>query len=324
MFYPKQFKKGDTIEIVAPSNGISAKDITKLEKAISYLEKKGYKVIEGKNVRKSKNGVSSSKKERALELNTAFKNKNSLLVIACSGGDYAINIFDLVNYNLLKKNPKWIEGHSDITSILYYITTKLDIATIYNFNCKRISRYDVFPTNMISNNMKLLNHKEIIQSEYKIVITDEGKKQSRCECITEEKNVKGRIIGGTLECLKDIIGTKYDYTKKFIKKYSSDGIIWYFDIYTMTNEDILRTMWQFKNSGWFDNTKAIVIGRLFEEKSFTGIDLKTALLDSLKDLNVPIIINADIGHTDPVISIVNGSIVEIKKDKYYTFKTFFE
>lgn len=92
----------------------------------------------------------------------------------------------------------------------------------------------------------------------------------------------------------------------------------------MTNEDILRTMWQFKNSGWFDNTKAIVIGRLFEEKSFTGIDLKTALLDSLKDLNVPIIINADIGHTDPVISIVNGSIVEIKKDKYYTFKTFFE
>ena len=65
MFYPKQFKKGDTIEIVAPSNGISAKDITKLEKAISYLEEKGYKVIEGKNVRKSKNGVSSSKKENA-------------------------------------------------------------------------------------------------------------------------------------------------------------------------------------------------------------------------------------------------------------------
>lgn len=30
------------------------------------------------------------------------------------------------------------------------------------------------------------------------------------------------------------------------EKYIEDGIIWYFDVAEMTNEDILRTMWQFK------------------------------------------------------------------------------
>ena len=325
MFYPKKFKKGDTIEIISPSNGISKKNIVKLNKAIEYLEKSGYKVIEDANVRKNKKGASADKNVRALELNKAFKNNESLLLLACTGGDYCINILDLVNFNIYIKNPKWIQGHSDITPILYYVTTKLDIATMYSFNCKRIAKYNFLPTDMISNNMELLNHIEVIQKNYKKIINDNGERRSSWKCINKVENVKGRIIGGCLESLKDIIGTKYDNTKEFISKYSNDGIIWYFDISNMSNEDILRTMWQFKNSGWFNDTKLVLIGRLNEEISYTGVDLKSVLLDSIGDLNIPIIINTDIGHTDPVISIVNGSIVEIvKKDKDYLIKTYFE
>ena len=324
MFYPKKIKKGDTIEIISPSNGISKKNIINLNKAIDYLEKCGFNVIEDSNVRNNKNGVSADKNIRALELNKAFKNNKSSLLLACTGGDYCINILDLVNFNIYKKNPKWIQGQSDITPILYYITTKFDIATMYSFNCKRVCKYDILPKNMISNNMDLLNHIEVTQKDYKKIIKDEFKIKSAWECINEEKNVTGRIIGGCLENLKDIIGTKYDYTKKFIKKYSDDGIIWYFDISDMSNEDILRTMWQFKNSNWFYQAKAILIGRLNNEISYTGINLQSALLDSLGDLNIPIIINTDIGHTNPVISIINGSIVEIKKENDYLIKTYFE
>lgn len=324
MYYPKQFKNGDTIEIIAPSNGICINDLKKLDRSIDYLKKNGYKIIEGENVRKSNNGVSASREKRALELNAAFKNNNSSLLLACTGGDFCVDILDLVDFDIYKKNPKWIQGHSDITSILYYITVGFDIATMYSFNCKRISRCDLFPSDMIINNMKLLNHDEIIQKDYEMIISEgKVKSKSKWKCITNLKNVKGRIIGGCLECLKDIIGTKYDCTNSFIKKYKNDGIIWFFDIYDMTNEDVFRTMWQLKHNGWFDCTNAILIGRLYEEKTFTNLDLKTALLNSLKDLNIPIIINADIGHTDPVISIVNGALVEIVYDNGYLIKTYF-
>ena len=45
---------------------------------------------------------------------------------------------------------------------------------------------------------------------------------------------------------------------------------------------------------------------------------------NLNDLNIPILINVDIGHTDPVFTIINGSIIKIEKKDKYIMETFFE
>lgn len=108
---------------------------------------------------------------------------------------------------------------------------------------------------------------------------------------------------------------KEPLSKEEEEKYIEDGIIWYFDVAEMTNEDILRTMWQFKNVGWFISCKGILFGRIENEINYTGIALKDAVNYNLLDLNVPIFINTDIGHTDPVYTIINGSIVRVTKDK---------
>ncbi len=136
MIYPGKLSKNDIIEIISPSNGVKSKKIKKFEKAMENLKKYGYKVIEDKYVRNSENGVSSSALNRSIELNNAINNTDVKALIACSGGDYLIQIMDLINYNNVKKNVKWIQGQSDITPLLFYITTKLDIATIYSFNAK--------------------------------------------------------------------------------------------------------------------------------------------------------------------------------------------
>ena len=47
-------------------------------------------------------------------------------------------------------------------------------------------------------------------------------------------DVTGRLIGGCIDVLKDIIGTKYDGTLDFIEKYKDDGIIWYFDNFALS------------------------------------------------------------------------------------------
>lgn len=325
MIYPKKLEKNDVIEIISPSDGVKKEKIKKYEKALYNLTNFGFKVIEDKYVRNSDNGVSSSAINRSKELNKTIKNKNVKALIACSGGDYLIQILDFINFNVIKNNIKWIQGKSDITPLLFYITTKFDIATIYSFNAKTFGE-DNLPESMINNNIDILKGKLPKQIEYGFKIDDEIVKKS-WECITEEDNFKGRIIGGCLDTLKDIIGTKYDCVKKFIKKYNSDGIIWYFDIFEMTNENILRTMWQLKKAGWFNECTGILFGRLQNEITYTGISLKDAINYNLNDLNIPILINTDIGHTDPVFTIVNGSIVKItknKKDNKYIMETFFE
>ena len=85
----------------------------------------------------------------------------------------------------------------------------------------------------------------------------------------------------------------------------------------MTNEDILRTLWQLKKAGWFKECRGILFGRLENEITYTNTSLTDAIKYNLNDLNIPILINVDIGHTNPVFTIVNGSIIKIeKKDKY--------
>lgn len=313
MIYPKKVNKNDTIAIISPSNGVKSKKIKKLEKAVEKLNSYGYKVVEDRYVRNTENGVSSSAVNRSIELNNAIKNKEIKALIACSGGDYLVQIMDLINFNQIKTNIKWVQGQSDITPLLFYITTKLDIATIYSFNAKSFGD-DNLPELMIKNNIEFLKGKTPKQIEYGYKM-DVDKLKQPWECITDDREFEGRIIGGCLDSLKDIIGTKYDCVKKFIKKYNEEGIVWYFDIAEMTNEDILRTMWQLKNAGWFIGCKGILFGRLENEINYTGTTLKDAVGYNLFDLNVPVFINTDIGHTNPVHTLINGSIVKVTKDK---------
>lgn len=322
MIYPKGIEKNDTIEIVSPSNGISLKKLDELESAVEYLVDNGFSVVEDKNVRFSLNGSSASKESRAKEFNFAITNKSIKSIIACSGGDYIVEILDLIKFNKIRHNVKWIQGQSDITAILYYLTTKYDIATIYSFNIRRFGD-NKLPINMKKNDLYFLQSKPIIQNDFCFKL-EENKVLSNWECITNYNNVEGRIIGGCLDSLKDLIGTKYDKTKQFINRYSNDGIIWYFDIAEMSNEDIIRTLWQLKQNNWFNYCKCILFGRLYEEKTFTDISLKDSILRVLYDISIPIIINVDLGHTNPVITIVNGSYVKIDRSNNYSIETIFK
>ena len=112
-----------------------------------------------------------------------------------------------------------------------------------------------------------------------------------------------------MDVLKNIVGTSFDYTKEFIERYKEDGIIWYFDIFSMTSEDVLRTLWQFENAGWFEYSKAFIFGRVKYPNSFLDMSYIDAYKHVLKDKII--IHDADIGHVKPTFTIINGSYVTI-------------
>ena len=59
MIFPNALNEGDTIKIISPSNGVKEKDINYLDRAIKYLNSKGFNTLEDKYVRQSINGMSS-------------------------------------------------------------------------------------------------------------------------------------------------------------------------------------------------------------------------------------------------------------------------
>ncbi len=325
MIYPEFIKKGDTIGITAPSAGSENEiDIKKLNMAEEKLKDLGFTIEETENCRKDTGtGRSSSKEERAKQLNKLFIEEKTKAIIGLAGGEFLIEMLPYVDFKNILNNPKWLQGYSDITGLLFPITTMLDLATIYSNNFKTFAMKDWHRS--IKENLEILQGNLIKQYSYDLyediraerINGDEPynlTEKVRWEGINEEENIKmqGRMIGGCLDVILCLIGTKYDNTKNFIEKYKKDGIIWFLDNCELSSESLVRAMFQLKEAGYFKYTKGIVFGRSGIEKSCYNISFKNAIKSSLEELNVPIIINADIGHKPPQMTIINGAIARIE------------
>lgn len=322
MIYPEFLKSNDTIGITAPSDGVTEElDVFRLNNAIKKFEELGYKIKETKDVRTSQKGKSAPSKIQARELESLFKDKEIKSIICVGGGDFLLEMLSEVNFEVIKNNPKWLQGYSDPTGLLFTITTNLDIATIYADNFKGFGMENWHES--LENNLEILEGNLIKQENFdkyeseraEKIIGNEGynlDKDVKWENLNNgEINITGRMIGGCLDILSELFGTRFDKTKKFIEKYKEDGIVWYLENCEMTSENIIRTLWKFKDNGWFKYTKGIVFGRSALEQSSYDISFKEAVTRVLGDLNIPIIFNADIGHVSPRMTIINGAMCNV-------------
>jgi len=145
LIYPSFIKENDCIGVPAPSAGADcAERINKSLNAKKTLEKLGYKLILSENLLKSEKGRSATARERAKEINDMFSNKDINMIFCAAGGEFLVEILPYIDFELIKENPKFIAGFSDPTGLLYPITTKCDIATVYgqNFTSFGGTKYD--------------------------------------------------------------------------------------------------------------------------------------------------------------------------------------
>ena len=119
--------------------------------------------------------------------------------------------------------------------------------------------------------------------------------------------LSGRFLGGCLDCLVNLAGTRFDKVKDFAEKYRDDGIIWFLESCDLNVFAMRRAFWELKEAGWFSHAKAFIIGRPLQfDLSFGGLDRFSAVLGILDELNVPVILDADLGHLPPMMPLVNG------------------
>ena len=256
-------------------------------------------------------------------------------IICAKGGDFACEMLDyLVFESLESTKPKWLQGFSDITSLGFILTTNLDIATIYGENIRDYGMNELFPN--LTDSIRLMQGEEVIQKSFGACepMEDERKpfesyhltKKVEWKNLYGEKKVhfSGRAIGGCFDVIVNFIGTKYDVVKEYIEKYKNDGIVWFFDVYEMSTPQVFCHLWQLKNAGYFEHCKGIIFGRpciIREdyEKSFSDV-----IKEAIGNLEIPIILDADIGHIPPQMPIVNGSILEVVCEEGKSeIKTFF-
>lgn len=323
MIYPNFIKENACIGVPAPSAGAdNAERINKSLNAKKTLEELGYELVLSKNLLKSEKGRSAPAKERAKEINDMFRNKNVDMILCAAGGEFLLEILPYIDFDVIRENPKFIAGFSDPTGLLYPITTKLDIATIYGQNFTSFGSESLHQSQedfleIVKGNLKEEHSYELYENEYVEKKTGLENYNLTQKVYWHTLNgdsvrLKGRIIGGCFDLIANLAGTKYDGINEFNEKYKNDGIIWYFDNCELSKEETIRVLWKMNELGYFKYTKGVIFGRFGVDTTYFDYDTKTCLKDSiLSELNIPVIYDADISHKAPCLTIINGAIVEV-------------
>lgn len=323
MIYPKFLQENDQISVPAPSAGSRDEiDKKRYKNAKKQLIERGYKIKLSPNINNNIKGRSADYKERAKEFNEMIEDESKLILCA-SGGEFLSEILPYIEFEKLQRNPKWVEGFSDPTGLLYTITTKYDIATIYGDNFKTFGMEKYHKS--LKDNLEIIKGNIIEQDSFELYEEERKEKITGLEGYNltnkvewkEIKNrdvkIKGRVIAGCLDIITLLAGTKYDGAKEFNEKYKEDGIIWIFDNCELSKEQLILEMWKLNELEFFKYTKLIIFGRNGVETSYLEYDMKTAIEDSvLSKLNIPIIYDADISHKGPTMTIINGAIIEVE------------
>ena len=334
MRYPKNIQQGGTIGFVAPSFGCQIEPYyTAFGNAQKKFREMGYQLQSGPNCYAGEGiGISNTPMKCGQELTDYYCSPENDVLISCGGGELMCETMSHVDFARLQAaDPKWYLGYSDNTNMTYLLATICDTASVYGpcaaaFGMEpwhasledafgiltgettKVHGYDKWEKESLKNEEQPLlpyntTEPRVLKNYFGRQAAGEG----------QEIRFSGRLLGGCMDCLVNLLGTRFDKTQDFLEKYKEDGIIWFLESCDLNVFAIRRAMWQMEEAGWFRYVRGFLIGRpLCFGQEMMGLDQYRAVLAVAGEKNVPVIMDVDLGHLAPMMPIVTGSCAEVQ------------
>lgn len=290
MLKGKALNKDSTIGIIAPA---SPEKFNTLKSNIKLFESTCYHNIKfGKHTFSNSYSPSylcGTDKERAEDINDMFQDESIDAIVCLRGGYGCLRTLKYIDDSIVKSNPKFFCGFSDITLLLDHFrnlgligfhgpminSTLSDVDTINSF--LDVSRYNS------------------ANYEYKLCMFNGL-------TYVNDRSFEGELIGGNLATICSAIKTPYEVKSK-------DSIIFLEEV----NEEpyiIDRMLTQLMLIHFFDSCKGIIVGHVNKSKFYSlqyKKDLQKTFIRRLKHLNIPMIVGFPSGHDYPNLTLPIGA-----------------
>ena len=334
---PKSIKSGDTIGITAPSFGAFIEPYSlMIDISEDNIRKRGYKIVEGKTARMGDGvGISTDPKVTGTELTEFYKRDDIDAIISAGGGELMNETITNVDFDELKNySPKWFMGYSDNTNFIFPLVTITGVQGIYGPCINGFAKvwedtendafallegskssfngYERFTEPCDDNSPEPEYTDEYLRAPYKLnakrelvsFVPDNGKPIPAGDKSIE---MEGLLLGGCLDVLANLVGTRFDRMREFVK--NNPKILWVLEACDLTPMSTRRAIWNLREAGWFDSAAGFIIGRPLAswKKEMLSVDQYNAVTDVLSEFGVPIVMDAEIGHIDPMLPVVMGA-----------------
>ncbi len=301
---PPKLKTGDKLAIVAPGSYISEEE---LQDSIKNLNQLGFETTYSEKVLFQSGYFAGTDKDRAADLMEKFSDKSVKGIVCARGGYGCSRILPMLDYNVIRSNPKVLIGYSDITALLYGIYQKSGLITFHGpVGTSTFNDYSV------DNFKKVLMNPERSET-FKNSTSGEDENVYGVTTIVKGKG-KGRLVGGNLSIMVSLIGTEFDvdYSGKiiFIEEVGEEPY------------RVDRMLTQLIQTGKFINAAGVMMG-IFrkcevkeEDASFSkSFNLMEVLKDRLSNLKIPVVYGMSFGHVKDKFTIPFGALAELDADK---------
>jgi muramoyltetrapeptide carboxypeptidase len=299
---PPALKKGSTIGITAPASGV---DNGEIQEGIALLKASGYSIVLGNTLTRKYGYLSAPDTERAAEF-MEFVERPDIDCILCARGGYGVmRILPMLDFGVIRSNPKIIIGYSDITALLVAITKLSNVITYHGPVAS--STFDSFTVDYFKK--ALCKH---VSDENIVSGTDEFKpitfSDSRMITLTDGV-AKGRLTGGNLSMIVATLGTPYEIDTK-------DSLLFLEDIAEEPYR-IDRMLTQLWLAGKLQQCSGIILGQFknCEAKRIPGFEVSFSLQEVLESritsLGIPAVHGLPIGHVKSKMTIPLGVMAEL-------------
>ncbi len=315
---PPIIKTGSMIGIVSPSAPAAGKFPKRFERGVKNLEAMGYDVRVSRHAKGIyRNGfTSASPEDRANDVNEMFEDEHVSAILCAIGGDHSSQILGHLDFDAIRRHPKVFQGYSDMSVLCNAIHTETGLVT---FNGPMVmtdfaeypkmdaytGEYMLKAWSRLAPVGRIQPAKEWTEEFIDWGGPEDGKRakkwqQSAGWTPQREGKAEGRLVGGCIESLEHLKGTRYwpDF----------DGAI----LFLETSEEkplpykVDCILGDYENLGVFDRIAGLIVGRPMGYSAAEKQQLRDVIMERTRKYSFPIITDMDFGHTLPQFTLPIG------------------